>query len=48
MFAKLIQGILVTYVFLDIGISNIEKGNKPKAFYYFMMWFFYLVTLIYI
>lgn len=40
------QGILVTHICLDIGISHIEKGNKPKAFYYFMMWFLYLVTFV--
>lgn len=43
---KLIQGILVTHICLDIGISHIEKGNKLKAFYYFMMWFLYLVTFV--
>nr|DAE30038.1 MAG TPA: hypothetical protein [virus sp. ctE0n6] len=43
---KLIQGVLVTHICLDIGISYIEKGNKPKAFYYFMMWFLYLVTFV--
>lgn len=48
MIIKLVQGVLVTHICLDIGISHIEKDNKPKAFYYFMMWFVYLVTLIYV
>lgn len=46
MILKLIQGVLVTHICLDVGINYIEKNNKPKAFYYFMMWLIYLITLI--
>lgn len=46
MIIKLVQCVLVSYTFLDVGISHIEKDNKPKAFYYFVMWFLYLITVV--